>query len=53
MFVLLVIEDDDDGHLREIVGPFATRAAAAAYRQHVNVERTEVVELKSPPVETL
>ena len=34
MFVLLVIDDvNEEDELREIVGPFASRAAAAKYRE--------------------
>jgi hypothetical protein len=49
MFVLLVIDDaNEEGELREIVGPFASRAAAAKYREGVEADRFEVVELTDP-----
>jgi hypothetical protein len=48
MYVLLVVEDDDEGHLREIVGPFQSRAEAAKFRETVDVEHTEIVELREP-----
>ena len=48
MYVILVVEDDDEGHLREIVGPFATRADAAKFREGVDAERCEIVELRQP-----
>jgi hypothetical protein len=46
LFVLLVMNNEDE--LDHAVGPFTSRAAAAKYREGLEAERFEVIELQDP-----
>lgn len=46
LFVLLVMNNEDE--LDHAVGPFPSRAAAAKYREGLEAERFEVIELQDP-----